>query len=85
MTPRPAMVWLDADDPTEEHRRLVAESRHSYYPVARGDLDDLLGVAPVKDALAQEIGTGEPADLLGSLRPPRLPPESAPLRRRSRR
>jgi len=78
MTPRPAMVWLDADDPTEEHRRLVAESRHSYYPVARGDLDDLLGVAPVKDALAQEIRTGEPAGLLGSLRPPRLLSEGAP-------
>jgi putative hemolysin len=78
MTPRPAMVWLDADDPTEEHRRLVAESRHSYYPVARGDLDDLLGVAPVKDALAREIRTGEPADLLGSLRPPRLLSEGAP-------
>jgi putative hemolysin len=78
MTPRPAMVWLDADDPTEEHRRLVAESRHSYYPVARGDLDDLLGIAPIKDALAREIHTGEPADLLGSLRPPRLLPEGAP-------
>jgi putative hemolysin len=78
MTPRPAMVWLDAEDPTEEHRRLVAESRHSYYPVARGDLDDLLGVAPVKDALAREIRTGEPADLLGSLRPPRLLSEGAP-------
>jgi putative hemolysin len=72
------MVWLDADDPTEEHRRLVAESRHSYYPVARGDLDDLLGIAPIKDALAREIHTGEPADLLGSLRPPRLLPEGAP-------
>jgi putative hemolysin len=43
MTPRPAVVWLDADDPPEEHRRLVAESRHSYYPVARGDRADLLG------------------------------------------
>lgn len=78
MTPRPAMVWLDADDPTEEHRRLVAESRHSYYPVARGDLDDLLGIAPVKDVLAREIHTGEPADLVGSLRPPSLLPEGVP-------
>jgi putative hemolysin len=78
MTPRPGMIWLDADDPPEEHPRLVAESRHSYYPVARGDLDDLLGIAPIKDALAREIRTGEPADLLGSLRPPPLLPEGAP-------
>ena len=28
------------------------QSRHSYYLVARGDLDDLLGVAPIKDTLA---------------------------------
>jgi putative hemolysin len=78
MTPRPSIVWLDADDPLEEHRQLVAESRHPYYPVARGDLDDLLGVASIKDALAQEIREGRPADFLGSLRPPPLLPEGAP-------
>jgi CBS domain containing-hemolysin-like protein len=39
----------------------VAESRHSYYPVGGDDLDELLGVAPIKDALVQEIRTGEPA------------------------
>jgi putative hemolysin len=78
MTPRPRMVWLDADDPPEERSRLIAESRHSYYPVARGDLDDLLGVASIKDALAQEILEERPADLLGSLRPPPLLPEGAP-------
>jgi putative hemolysin len=78
MTPRPKMVWLDADATTEEHRQLVAESRHSHYPVARGDLDDLMGVASVKDALAQEIREGRPADLLGSLQRPSLLPEGAP-------
>lgn len=78
MTPRPRMVWLDADELPEEHRRLVAESRHSYYPVARGDLDDLMGVASVKDALAQEIREERPADLIGSLRRPALLPEGAP-------
>jgi putative hemolysin len=78
MTPRPRMVWLDADDPPEAHRRLVAETRHPYYPVARGDLDDLLGVASIKDALAQEIREGRRADFLGSLRRPPLLPEGAP-------
>jgi putative hemolysin len=78
MTPRPAIEWLDADAPPEEHRRSVAESRHSYYPVARGDLDELLGVSPIKDALAWEIRTGEPAELVGSLRNPPLLPEGAP-------
>jgi putative hemolysin len=36
MTPRPSVVWLDADDPSEEVLRLARESRHSYFPVARG-------------------------------------------------
>jgi putative hemolysin len=78
MTPRPNIVWLNADNPPEEHRRLIAESRHSYYPVARGDLDDLLGVVSIKDTLAQEIREGRPVDLLGSLRGPPLLPEGAP-------
>src|SRR3712207_7573657 len=30
MTPRPDVVWLDADDPPEKHRAVVAESRHSW-------------------------------------------------------
>ena len=77
MTPRPNIVWLDADDPPEEVTRRVAESRHSYFPVARGDLDDLLGLASVKDAWAREM-TGQPANLLGSLRRTPLVPESAP-------
>jgi Mg2+/Co2+ transporter CorB len=45
MTPRPNVVWLDADNPPEEVLRLARESRHSYFPVARGDLDNLLGLA----------------------------------------
>ncbi len=77
MTPRPKVVWLDADDPPEEIRRLVAESRHSYFPVARGDLDDLLGIASVKDAWARQA-SGQPADLLGSLRPSPFVAEGAP-------
>src|SRR3712207_9392836 len=53
MTPRPRVVWLDAEDPPEEMRQRAAESRHSYLPVARGDLGDLLGIASVKDAWAR--------------------------------
>jgi putative hemolysin len=78
MTPRPGIVWLDADGLTEEHRRLVAESRHPCYPVARGDLDDLIGVASLEDALVLGFVEGRPADLLGSLRRPPLLPEGAP-------
>ncbi len=77
MTPRPQIAWLDADLAPEEIRRLAAESRHSYFPVARGDLDDLLGIASVKDAWVREM-KGQGADLLDSLQPPPLVSESAP-------
>jgi len=77
MTPRPKVVWLDADDPQEEVLRQAREAGHSYFPVARGDLDDLLGIASVKDAWAQQA-VGKPVDLLGSLRRSPLVPEGAP-------
>jgi putative hemolysin len=77
MTPRPNVAWLDADLPPQEIRRQAAESRHSFFPVAREDLDDLLGIASVKDAWSREA-SGEPADLLDSLRPAPLVPEGAP-------
>jgi putative hemolysin len=77
MTPRPKIVWLDAEATPQEHRRLVADHGHSYYPVARGDLDNLLGLASVKDAWARTMN-GESVDLLEVLRPPPLVPEGVP-------
>jgi len=77
MTPRPKVAWLDADDPQEEVLQQAREAGHSYFPVARGDLDDLLGITSVKDTWARQA-SGEPADSLGSLRPASLVPEGAP-------
>jgi putative hemolysin len=77
MTPRPEVVWLDADGPQEEALREAREAGHSYFPVARGDLDDLLGITSVKDTWARQA-SGEPADMLGSLQPAPLVPEGAP-------
>src|SRR5215207_10197082 len=77
MTPRPRIVWLDADRPPEEVLRRAREAGHSYFPVARGDLDDVLGIASVKDTWARQA-SGQPADLLGSLRSPSFVPEGAP-------
>jgi putative hemolysin len=77
MTPRPNVVWLDADDPPEEILRRAREAGHSFFPVARRDLDDLLGIASVKEAWARQA-SGKNADLLGSLRRSPLVPEGAP-------
>jgi len=77
MTPRPKIVWLDADGSPEEVLGRAREAGHSYFPVAHGDLDDLLGIASVKDAWTRQA-SGQPIDLLGSLRRSPLVPEGAP-------
>jgi putative hemolysin len=59
MVPRPAVDWLDADDPPDELFALIAATGHSRYPVARGDIEEVIGVAHTKDLLEQlrTIGT----------------------------
>ena len=77
MTPRPDIVWLDIDDPLEEIRRVIIECNHSRFPVARGSLDDIVGVAQAKTILAHGLA-GEPLDLERCLDRPAFVPESMP-------
>jgi len=75
MTPRMDVVWLDLDDPAEEVRSVVAKAGHSRYPVARGDLDHMLGLIYAKDLLAAGL-EGRPLDLEAILRPALFMPET---------
>jgi putative hemolysin len=75
MTPRPEVIWIDLDAPAEETRRLVATAGHLRFPVARGDLDQALGLVYTKDLLAYSL-EGQPLDLAAALRPPLFLPES---------
>src|SRR5690606_989968 len=68
LTPRPEMVWLDVNDPPEEIREKVVASGRSRFPVADGQLDQVLGIVLAKDLLAQALGGG-PMDLRAILRP----------------
>jgi putative hemolysin len=74
MTPRPDVVWLDLDDPPEASVRTVLESHHLYYPVCRGELDNVVGLATARDLLARRAA-GEPLDLSRIARPPLFVPE----------
>jgi CBS domain containing-hemolysin-like protein len=51
MTPRHDIVWLDITAPADELRRRIVETGRSRYLLARGSLDELLGVAPAQQAL----------------------------------
>jgi putative hemolysin len=75
MTHRPEVVWLNLDDPAEEMRRIVVSSGYSRFPVARGDLDHVLGIVYVKDLLA-DVLDGQPFDLEATLCPALYLPEN---------
>ncbi len=75
MTPRPEVVWLDLDDPIDESRQLIASSGYSRFPVARSDLDHVIGLLYVQDLLATAIA-GTPLELEGMVRPALFLPES---------
>lgn len=51
MTPRNQLDMLDLDDDHSTHWAQIKESRHSRFPVFRGDSDRILGVIWAKDLL----------------------------------
>jgi len=51
LTPRREVSWLDADAPWREVRAALIEASHSRLPVARGELDRLVGVVHVHELL----------------------------------
>jgi putative hemolysin len=75
LTPRREIVWLDVDDPPVEVQRKITASGHSRFPVAKGSLDNVLGLVLAKDLLAQSLA-GQPPDPQAVLRPAPFVPES---------
>jgi len=75
MTPRSDIVYLDLDDPREENLRKLLESERSRFPVCRGGLRDIAGIASARLLLHQFI-RGETVDIAAALEPPVYVPES---------
>ena len=48
MTPRPTVVWVNADDPHETIWHKIVVSGHSHFPVYEGNRDHVVGVVSVK-------------------------------------
>jgi putative hemolysin len=49
MTPRQEIVWLDANDPIEKIWKEVSESDYTYFPLADGDIEKVIGIISTKD------------------------------------
>lgn len=76
MTHRSQVEWLDQDMPDEENMLRIAQSSHSCFPVARGDIAAATGVLKARDFLAARLATPDiPMD--GFIRDPLFIPETA--------
>lgn len=75
MTPRYRLVALDVDAPLEENFRKMADSPHRLFPLYEGDLDNVIGLVPVKKLWAASV-MGEPIDLRALAEPVLVVPES---------
>ncbi|MPT28695.1 MAG: TerC family protein [Achromobacter sp.] len=58
MTPRTDVSWINIDDDPETIRRQITEAPHSFFPVCRGSLDEVLGIARAKELVADLITEG---------------------------
>lgn len=58
MTPRVEVAWLDVDGAAEQLRQQIAERPFSRYPLARGGLDDIVGIVHTRTVLAQLLTEG---------------------------
>ena len=59
MTPRTEVSWLNLQDPPEVLRERVLGSPHSFFPVCRGSLDDVVGIGRAKEIIADLIEHGK--------------------------
>ncbi|MBT0722360.1 TerC family protein [Tatumella sp. TA1] len=51
MTPRNQISWVDAESSVDDIRVQLLDTPHSLFPVARGELDEIVGVVRAKELL----------------------------------
>ncbi|MGI4847485.1 MAG: TerC family protein [Janthinobacterium lividum] len=52
MTPRSDVSWINLDDDADKISREIRATPHSFFPVARGQLDSIIGVARGQDLMS---------------------------------
>lgn len=59
MTPRTDISWVNLEDDAETIRQLLTDVPHSFFPVCRGSLDEVVGMGRARDLLADILTNGE--------------------------
>jgi putative hemolysin len=77
LTPRTDIVWLDVDDTPTEIQQKILDNGYSRYPVAKGNLDNVIGLVSTQDLLAQVL-SGQAFSLKNILQPALFLPETTP-------
>ena len=75
MTPRSEIVALDLEAAPEANLRRIVDSRHSRFPVVRGELSEVEGIVLTK-ALLEDSIEGRPLDLAGRVVKPLFVPQT---------
>jgi len=75
MTNRSDISWIDLDADAATIRTQLLDTPHGFFPVCRGELDDIVGVARAKDLMADLTHAGriDPAHV----RPPIIVPDAS--------
>lgn len=58
MTPRTDVSWINLDDEPAKLREQIAKAPHSFFPVCRGSLDEVIGIGRAKEMIADLITQG---------------------------
>jgi putative hemolysin len=74
MTPRPALVWIDLDDPIDAILKDVRQCPYAQLLVCRGTIDEIVGIVRKQDLL-NDVLDGSPPDVTRALQPPFVIPE----------
>ncbi|MBP1619699.1 MAG: hypothetical protein H6Q02_466 [Acidobacteria bacterium] len=77
MTPRAEVVWLDAEATPEAQLETMLSSGHTDFPVCQHHVDNVLGVASLKDVLPR-LAAGQAIALPAQLRQPLFVGETTP-------
>jgi CBS domain containing-hemolysin-like protein len=75
MVPRPDVVWTDRTTPVDKVLRLALKSGYSRIPVLGEDIDDIIGVAYLKDLVRAQAERPD-APLVEVMRPAVLVPDT---------
>ncbi len=78
MVLRPDMVTLDINESPEVNWKIMVESRRSFFPVYRDEIDNFLGTVAIRDLWVQ-IVEEKKMDIEAAVTTPLFIPESVPL------